>query len=40
MRLSDGRDIKMRGLIGQKRSEMMTERLYSEISSGVKPSNS
>lgn len=34
-RLSDGRDTKMRGMIGEKPVDMMTERLYSEISSGL-----
>jgi hypothetical protein len=36
--LSDGRNVKMRGMIGQQRVDAMTERLYSEISSGVKRS--
>ncbi|MGC2168334.1 MAG: hypothetical protein WA580_04450 [Acidimicrobiales bacterium] len=31
--LSDGREIKVRGMIGQQRVDVMTERLYSEISS-------
>lgn len=35
MALSDGRAVKMRGLIGQKRVDAMTERLRSEISSGM-----
>jgi hypothetical protein len=33
--LSDGRVLKMRGMIGQERVEAMTERLCSEISAGV-----
>jgi hypothetical protein len=35
IRLSDGRDIKLRGMIGQQRVDTMTKRLYSEISSGL-----
>jgi hypothetical protein len=35
LNLSDGREVKLRGMIGEKRVEQMTERLYSEISSGV-----
>lgn len=35
IRLSDSRDVKMRGMIGQQRVDMMTQRLYSEINSGL-----
>jgi hypothetical protein len=36
MSLSDGREVKVRGLIGKKKGfDLVTERLYSEISAGV-----
>jgi len=38
--LSDGRDIKLRGMIGQGRVDMMTKRLHSEINSGLQHSSS
>lgn len=33
--LSDGRTVKLRGMIGERAVDAMTERLYSEINSGV-----
>jgi hypothetical protein len=33
IQLSDGREIKLRGMIGERRVDQMTERLYAEISS-------
>ncbi|HEV3382511.1 MAG TPA: hypothetical protein VG142_16215 [Trebonia sp.] len=39
IRLSDGRDIRLRGLIGLQRVDMMTKRLHSEISSGLQRSS-
>jgi hypothetical protein len=40
IKLSDGREIKMNGMIGQQRVDAMTKRLYSEISSGLQRSTS
>ena len=35
IKLSDGRELKLRGMIGPGRVDAMTERLYAEISSGL-----
>jgi hypothetical protein len=37
--LSDSGKIKLRGMIGRRRVDQMTERLYSEIRSGTKHSS-